>query len=430
MKHLDSGKHPPTLCTCNASPTAKITSALFLLFVQYAAPSGTFDERTFDAVKAAEETPTTFNWPKLGWIFIFQYPVVEILCVAVQEATEATGHYCLNSLSPQFAHIWIEVVESVSIGACVYCILAFRNRMKRLMKVRRGLSKLACFKIIVFIRFMQQWIFSLLLEYHVIKTSAAYSYNDILYGIPATATCAEMVLFSLGFWYAFSSTEYSSKAKPREQALPVWKAALHALNPWDIIAGMARIFPLCGEVRRTGDWQAYRLATRDKGISGAVRKGIRKYKNRKGQGQGRYQELDEGAESLTQPAEMHYIPSESRESYQDPGYFPMSGGISGSDMYQVPAGSPPGEVESHLMGEINAGGRPRSSSQSYLMAESVPSARPRASSQSSLMVESQHEPRRPREPSVGHLYDERNGRSRSPSSRRFVDAPTEGREIV
>jgi hypothetical protein len=72
--------------------------------------------------------------------------------------------------------------------------------MRSLMKVKRGLSKLLCFKLIVFLRFIQQWIFSLLLSNHAIKTSSSFSYNDILYGIPATLTCVEMVLFSLGFW--------------------------------------------------------------------------------------------------------------------------------------------------------------------------------------------------------------------------------------
>ena len=113
-------------------------SALFLLFIQYAAPTGTFNDDTLAAVKSAEETESSFNWPKIGWIFVFQYPIVEILCVALQEATEATNTFCLNSLSPKYAHLWVEIIESFSIGACVYTILAFRGRFKNLMKVRRG----------------------------------------------------------------------------------------------------------------------------------------------------------------------------------------------------------------------------------------------------------------------------------------------------
>lgn len=155
--------------------------ALFLLFIQYAAPSGTFDEQTFAAVKAQEETATKFSWPKISWIFVFQYPVIEFLALVVQESTEVTGHFCKASLSPKFAHIWMEIVTSISIGACVIAILKFRGHMKGLMKGKRGLSKIVLFKLVVFLRFTQQWIFSILLEDHAIKTSEQFSYNDILW---------------------------------------------------------------------------------------------------------------------------------------------------------------------------------------------------------------------------------------------------------
>lgn len=291
--------------------------------------------------------------------------------------------------------------------------------MKNLMKVRRGLSKLIAFKIIVFVRFFQQWVFSLLLQDNVIKTSDAFSYNDILYGIPAVLTCAEMVLFSLGFWYAFSSTEYSSTAKPREAPLPLLKAVLHAINPWDLIVGMARIFPLCGEVRRTGDWKAYELAMREQGLQGAIRKGVRKYKGRKNNSQGVYQELDDGMESLTKPPETYHGRTESGASYQDTGYYAMSGGTYGQEVYQPPAGSPPDEARGHLMADTMPSGRVRSSSQSYLTTEAAPIGRPRAASQSSLMQESQSQP-------PGY-----HDRAPSPSlSTNFTEQPTQGRDVV
>ncbi len=91
------------------------------------------------------------------------------------ESTEATGTYCSYSLYPYFGHIWVEIIQSLGIGACVIAILVFRGNMKQRMKVRRGLAKLVCFKIIVFIRFAQAWVFSLLLQYNVIKTSPTFS---------------------------------------------------------------------------------------------------------------------------------------------------------------------------------------------------------------------------------------------------------------
>ncbi|KAF2773747.1 hypothetical protein EJ03DRAFT_264666, partial [Teratosphaeria nubilosa] len=182
--------------------------ALFLLFVHYAAPKGDYDDDHLAAVKAAEEKETTFDWPRISWVFVFQYPIVELFAVVIQEITEATNRYCVNSLSPAYWHVWYEVIASISIGLCVLCIWQFRNHMKSHMKLKRGLSKLFCFKAIVFIRFAQAWAFSLLLEEDIIKTSDGFSYNDIVWGIPGLCTCVEMVFFGLGFWYAFSSTEY------------------------------------------------------------------------------------------------------------------------------------------------------------------------------------------------------------------------------
>ncbi|CAJ2513468.1 Uu.00g015870.m01.CDS01 [Anthostomella pinea] len=338
--------------------------ALYLLFVEYAAPSRSFGDELFAAVKSAEEEQSTFDWPRIGWIFVFQFPTVEVLCVFIIEVTEAAGRYCVNSLRPQFGHFWVEILQSISIGACVIAIISFRNRMKKLMKVRRGLAKIVCFKIIVFIRFAQAWVFSILLERNVVKTSPAFSYNDILWGIPGVATCAEMALFSLGFWYALSSTEYGSSAKPQDRPLPLWRAVLDAMNPTDFILGIWRIFPLFGEVHRSGDWKLWRAEAKNRGITGAVRKGAKKYTNRKAGKNSRYQQLDEGLEHLQQPWESH---SRTASGTSDSGQYPTgqytTTSMNAQQMYQPPAGPPSDEARDHLMAKPYQG-RSRSTSQS------------------------------------------------------------------
>lgn len=166
-----------------------------------------------------------------------------------------------------------------------------------------------------------------------------------------------MVLFAFGFWYAFSSTEYSTKNHPRGTPLPLWRAIVDVINPWDLIQGIGRIVPLWGELRRAGDWKAWSAARKQQGLGGAIRKGVRKYQARKGDKAGRYQELDEGVESLTQrPMEAHHNRVES-----DTGYYPMSG-VGGPDLYQPPVGSPPVDDSSaYLMADIQAG-RPHAQS--------------------------------------------------------------------
>jgi hypothetical protein len=47
------------------------------------------------------------------------------------------------------------LIHSVGIVVAVLAIFRFYGRMKTLMKARRGMAKLACFKVIVGLRFIQ-----------------------------------------------------------------------------------------------------------------------------------------------------------------------------------------------------------------------------------------------------------------------------------
>lgn len=136
--------------------------ALFLLYVQFAAPKGTFGEELFEAVRAAQETPAKddgngrrSNWPKTTWIAVFQYPIVELIAIIVLEATEATGTYCSSSLRPRYGHFWASVIHSVGLVVAVVSLVRFYSQMKTRMRARRGLAKLACFKAMVALRFLQ-----------------------------------------------------------------------------------------------------------------------------------------------------------------------------------------------------------------------------------------------------------------------------------
>jgi len=289
-----------------------------------------------------------------------EYPVFELAALTIQELTEAANRFCTNSLSPKYGHLWVEVLQSFSIFFCVLSILQFYVHTKTLMKARRGLAKIICFKIIVFLRFTQAWVFSILLEHNIIKTSSKFSYNDIIWGLPATVTCVEMVLFAVGFWYAFSSSEYGSSAKPRDRPLPLWKAVLHAINPWDLLVGIARVPQLFMELHRGGEWKKWRTAQRNAGITGLVRKGIQKYKNKPSQGDGRYQEMDESMEPMARPGPTQRGRSESEFTQGSTEGYPMTG-FNGQQTYQPHPQPPPEESSGYLMAE-NAPGRDRSGS--------------------------------------------------------------------
>ena len=121
--------------------------ALFLLYVQFAAPKSTFNEDMFLAVSSASETRSKGgNWPKLSWILVFQYPITELIAVIVLEATQADGTYCLSSLKPKFGHFWAQIIRLIGVVLAAMTIIKFYKRMKSLMKARRGAIKLFTFK--------------------------------------------------------------------------------------------------------------------------------------------------------------------------------------------------------------------------------------------------------------------------------------------
>lgn len=44
---------------------------------------------------------------KIIWAGVFQYCVMRVLMTIVAVATQSTGVYCAESLSPAFAHVWV-----------------------------------------------------------------------------------------------------------------------------------------------------------------------------------------------------------------------------------------------------------------------------------------------------------------------------------
>ena len=73
-----------------------------------------------------------------------------------------------------------------------------------------------------------------------------------------------MVFFSVGFWYICSPSEYSSIAHPEDRRLPLYKAIPDSLNPWDIIAGVGRLFTLANHLHRTGGFETWFKARKAK----------------------------------------------------------------------------------------------------------------------------------------------------------------------
>jgi hypothetical protein len=112
----------------------------------------------FSTVHAADEGENVlnFDWPRLTWIFVFQFPVVNAISTIITEATEVAGTYCNGNFNPKFGYLWATVIQSVTLGFAIGSIWRFYKRMKQRLRARRGLAKLIGFKALVSLMWTQQ----------------------------------------------------------------------------------------------------------------------------------------------------------------------------------------------------------------------------------------------------------------------------------
>lgn len=162
--------------------------------------------------------------------------MIQPLLLIITDASLSTNDFCSSSLSPRYANIWVTILRTISTVLAVVALFTLYSSTKPLLAPRRAFSKLLCFKIIVGVNVLQSWLFKILVQHNVLEPSSHLSYADLLYGIPTVLVSVESVLFAASFHYAYSSSEYASKPAMMSAA----HALANALNPIDLLKGMAR----------------------------------------------------------------------------------------------------------------------------------------------------------------------------------------------
>ena len=191
------------------------------------------------------------TWFNIIWIGIFQYvffrPAMTILAVV----TQAFDRYCESSLNPAFGHIWVLVIEAVAVSIAMYCLIQFYFETRKELAHHRPLIKILSIKLVIFFSFWQSFVISILSAGHFLKPSNKASFSDIKIGLPAFLICVEMMLFSILHLFAYSwrpylvprgslSETYQGKQKRYYGGFLGLSAVFHALNPLDLIKGIAR----------------------------------------------------------------------------------------------------------------------------------------------------------------------------------------------
>lgn len=70
--------------------------------------------------------------------------------------TQATKTYCDESLSPDFAHLWLEVISIISVGVAMWGLANFYYGVRKELASYRPGSKFIALKIVVFLTFIQR----------------------------------------------------------------------------------------------------------------------------------------------------------------------------------------------------------------------------------------------------------------------------------
>jgi Organic solute transporter Ostalpha len=185
------------------------------------------------------------------WTGVFQYCFIRVFMTIVAVVTQVLKRYCLESLSPAFAHIWVMGIEAVAVTIAMYCIIQFYLQVRKDIPQHKPLLKVLAIKLVIFLSFWQTIIISFLTSSGLIKPSKKFQTPDIKVGIPSLLLCVEMAFFAFFHFFAFGWKDYtvSSKAYQQEMAgTPLdykggflgIKALAEAANPWDMIKAVAR----------------------------------------------------------------------------------------------------------------------------------------------------------------------------------------------
>jgi surface polysaccharide O-acyltransferase-like enzyme len=78
-----------------------------------------------------------------------------VLFTIVAVIAELNDVYCQESLSPVFAHVWVQCFEAVSVTVAMFCLIQFYLQLKVDLAEHKPFLKVLCIKLVIFFSFWQ-----------------------------------------------------------------------------------------------------------------------------------------------------------------------------------------------------------------------------------------------------------------------------------
>jgi len=174
----------------------------------------------------------------------------------VAVVSQSLDRYCLDSLSPFFLHLWVTVIEGVSVTFAMFCLIQFYIQLRVDLAHHRPFLKVLAIKLVIFLCFWQTIIINFLTSSSVIKESPQIAIPDVKIGIPAMLICMEMAIFAglhlVAYpWKVYDVTKPATilpEDHPRDPKTAYlggfmgYKAFLDVFNLWDLIKAIGRGF--------------------------------------------------------------------------------------------------------------------------------------------------------------------------------------------
>ncbi|KAJ5899346.1 hypothetical protein N7495_004090 [Penicillium taxi] len=187
--------------------------SFLMLLCDFLAPNDQSRIYFFSSLQISErskksETTNGLTWLRKTWYKVIQYPIIAFIIAIIECITQSRGVYCLGGHSVKFAHIWLNIIQLISVFLAISSILRFYKNTKSYMQEQKPLTKLLAFKLIVGLVFLEKIIFTALETKNVLSTSSTMTYADLHIGLPTMIICIQMVPFAFFFHYAYGTGHY------------------------------------------------------------------------------------------------------------------------------------------------------------------------------------------------------------------------------
>ncbi|KAJ5646963.1 hypothetical protein N7490_003335 [Penicillium lividum] len=195
--------------------------AFHMLLIDFVAPTERKRDEFFGKLKVKKifrrhQYRDGISWLKLSYYSTLQYPIVIFWVAIAQSVAAAFDRYCLDSNKPAFAHLWLQIIQEVSVTIAINAVIRFYANTKDYMQEHKPLMKLLSFKLMVGLIFIEQVAFMILESSKIFKETSKLSYADVHMGIPTMVICVQMVPFAFFMRYAFSTKVYRVKLSPSD----------------------------------------------------------------------------------------------------------------------------------------------------------------------------------------------------------------------